>query len=908
MLPMRRPAHPFARMQRAATLAVASLLGFASLAPAQRYLQVPPNDEGLPGAGTIRRYEWFQKLWAEKRGAWAADAENDRGAVVFLGDSITQGWGPDLGGSFGDLQVANRGISGDTTRGMLLRLEGDVLALDPRAVVLLMGTNDLEEGDAPETIAANVAAIVRRIAAHDPELPIVLCKVFPSSAKKKRPAAAIRRINELQAAAVAACPQVSIVDTWSIFAGERDGDAQEAEFPDLLHPNEAGYAKWASALRPVLAALPASDAADRDARLAVAEPRLRAIYERGTYRARGARAEWLPQGSMYMLDGVVVDAQTGERAEPTDEQRRALQRPSPQPRIAIRNGDLVVPGGRDGREVHLTSNAAGREGVRNQRAQWSPDRTQVLFVEADSSQVRIRQRLLNDDPSYPSVAPVRFARVGETITKLRVGVAREGSDARWLELPNPDEGFYLGQVEWAGNSREVLVEWLSRFRNERKFFLCDAATGRCTTIFEESDPAWVVASYGVNSGLEWVKGGEAFVVIHERDGWRHAWLHGRDGTLRAQLTRGEFDIIKRAAIDEEGGYYYFYAAPGDAARRYLYRVRLDGSSEAIERITPDDQPGTHDYRISPDGRVAIHTWSALDRPPVTDVVQLPTHKVVRTLEDNAALRTRIATDAYRPTEFFAVDIGDGVTLDGWLMKPPGFDPSRRYPVLVYVYSEPHAQTVLDAWGKVHADYHRLISDLGYLVVSFDGRGTPAPKGAAWRRAVFGSLGPLSTRDQAAALEALARGRTYIDLHRVGIWGWSGGGSNTLNAMFRRPDLYDVGIAVAAKPQPHLYNAWFQEIYMRDRTVNPDGYRRSAPIHFAEGLTGDLLIVHGTGELNTHVQITEGLVDRLIELGKPFDYFAYPHRRHGLSEGKGTAVHLRMLMIRYLLDHLEPGPR
>jgi dipeptidyl-peptidase-4 len=158
------------------------------------------------------------------------------------------------------------------------------------------------------------------------------------------------------------------------------------------------------------------------------------------------------------------------------------------------------------------------------------------------------------------------------------------------------------------------------------------------------------------------------------------------------------------------------------------------------------------------------------------------------------------------------------------------------------------------------------------------------------------------------IEALGEKFDFVDTSRVGIWGWSGGGSNTLNAMFREPELYKVGIAVAAKPQPWLYNAWFQEIYMRDRKVNPEGYQRSAPVHFAEGLQGDLLIVHGTGELNTHVQIIEGLVDRLIALGKRFDYMSYPHRRHGIREGEGTTVHLRSLMIRYLLDHLPPGPR
>jgi dipeptidyl-peptidase-4 len=264
----------------------------------------------------------------------------------------------------------------------------------------------------------------------------------------------------------------------------------------------------------------------------------------------------------------------------------------------------------------------------------------------------------------------------------------------------------------------------------------------------------------------------------------------------------------------------------------------------------------------------------------------------------------------QPTEFLKLDIGNGVVMDAWMIKPRDFDSTKKYPVFVFVYGEPHAQTVLDDWsgGQNHSMFHRMIADFGYLVVSMDGRGTPAPKGAAWRRAVFGSLGPLSTEEQAAGVKELGNTRSFVDLSRVGIWGWSGGGTNTLNAMFRKPDVYHVGIAVAPKPQPDLYNAWFQEIYMRTRDENPEGYRRAAAINFAEGLRGDLLIVHGTGETNTHLQITEGLVDRLIELGKRFDYMAYPNRDHGLREGVGTAVHLRLLMTRYLIEHLPPGPR
>ena len=216
--------------------------------------EIPATDAGLPGTGPIRRYDWFRNLWRERRSTWAKHVAADQHALVFLGDSITQGWGDDLGRSFPGVKVANRGISGDTTRGVLLRLQEDVLSLHPAGVVLLIGTNDLEEGAAPETVAANLRLILAAINQHNPATPVVLCRVLPSSLTKKRPAESIKRINQLVAAVVKGQPQITYLDTWTLFANA-NGDATLPEFPDLLHPNAAGYAKWAGALRPILATL-----------------------------------------------------------------------------------------------------------------------------------------------------------------------------------------------------------------------------------------------------------------------------------------------------------------------------------------------------------------------------------------------------------------------------------------------------------------------------------------------------------------------------------------------------------------------------------------------------------------------------------------------------------------------------
>jgi dipeptidyl-peptidase-4 len=662
------------------------------------------------------------------------------------------------------------------------------------------------------------------------------------------------------------------------------------------------------------------------------QQRLKGIYERGEWQAARFEGDWFPDSSGYRVrrrqNGedrpMGYEVRTGQPVSvPEIETPRALHSPDGSRVLEFRGRRLYWRDLPDGEPQLLIRPPDGRE-VFYRNPTWSPDGQKVLFIESDETEVRKRSMLVPSDPSYPAIREQRFARVGEKIPKLRVAVYEVATQqTRWLPLVDTAEGFYLSQVEWApqssqdpsANKAEVLVERLSRFRDCREFLLFDAGNDPgnhplkepVRTLFRETNEAWVDSSTQKNLRLIWIRGGQQFIVISEKAGWRQAFLYDRNGEELGVLTPGEYDLIERGVVDEAQGWFYFYASPTNATQKYLYRVPLDGSGR-LERITPADQAGTHDYQFSPDARWAFHTRSTFDTPPITELVQLPDHQTVRVLEDNAPLQGKSESLQQNPVEFLRLEIEEGLTLDAWLLKPRDFEPTKKYPVFVYVYGEPHAQTVLDGWATVHDQFHRAVADLGYLVISIDNRGTPAPKGAAWRRSVFGSLGPLSTEEQAAALETLAQSRPYVDLSRVGIWGWSGGGSNTLNAMFRKPELYQVGIAVVPKPQPHLYNAWFQEIFMRTVELNPEGYQQSAALNFAEGLRGKLLIITGSGETNTHIQIIEGLVDRLIELGKSFDYMVYPNRDHGLSEGPGTVVHVRMLVIRYLVEHLPPGGR
>ena len=366
----------------------------------------------------------------------------------------------------------------------------------------------------------------------------------------------------------------------------------------------------------------------------------------------------------------------------------------------------------------------------------------------------------------------------------------------------------------------------------------------------------------------------------------HVYRVARDGR-ETLVTRGSMDASAISGVDEKGGWFYFIASPQNATQRYLYRAPLDGSSDPV-RVTPETFAGTNSYDISPDGKYAFHGFSSFDNPGLRELVTLPDHKVVRPTGDSAAAKEKVAPLLNPPVEFFKVDAGGGVDGRRIPHQAAGVRSHRRSIrcSCTSTASRP-SQTVVDSWGGSTALYHRYLASLGYLVVSFDNSGTPAPRGRAWRKAVYGAVGALSSKQQAEALRSLESPHPFVDLDRVAVWGWSGGGTNTLNLMFRSPELYKVGMAVAPVPDQRLYDSIYQERYMGLPAQNADGYKQGSAINFAEGLKGSLLIVHGSGDDNVHYQGSELLVNRLIELGKQFDFMTYPDRTHSISEGAGT---------------------
>lgn len=533
---------------------------------------------------------------------------------------------------------------------------------------------------------------------------------------------------------------------------------------------------------------------------------------------------------------------------------------------------------------------------------WSPDSAAIAYWQFDESGVRRHTMLDHVSGLYPKAIRFGYPKVGQKNASCRVGVVEISSrKTTWLEVPGNPREHYLARMEWAGknNSDELVLQQLNRAQNSKLVMLANRRDGSVRTILTEDDSAWVI----MHNDLHWIDDGAAFTWTSERAGWEQLYRVSRDGKKITNLTPHHFDLDLQH-VDQAGEWAYFSASPDDPAHRFLYRVDLHG--KVMERLTPPDESrGTHSYRISPDGRFATWTASNADTPPVTRLITLPAHKVVQVLEANEELHQRVAALKLTPVEFFEVEIEEGVRLPARCNKPPKFDPGKKYPVLIYVYGEPAGQVVRDSWGSL---WHHMLAQQGYVIMSFDNRGTRSPLGRAWRREAFKKIGILPPKDQAAAVRAVLQERSYLDPRRIGSWGWSGGGSMSLNAIFKYPDLYSTAIAVASVPDQRHYDTIYQERYMGKPKDNRKAFKEGSPINFAQNLKGNLLIIHGAADDNCHYQTYLKLVDKLIEHNKPFSMMTYPRGTHSIKEGKNTRRHVYETMTRFLHDNMPPGPR
>ena len=532
---------------------------------------------------------------------------------------------------------------------------------------------------------------------------------------------------------------------------------------------------------------------------------------------------------------------------------------------------------------------------------WSPDGSSIAFWQLNADSVRNFNLINNTDSLYSRVIAVQYPKVGETNSAARVGVVRAaGGATRWLEIEGDPRNHYIARMDWAESSGEVILQRLNRLQNRNEVMLGDARTGQVRTVLVEQDSTWV----DLWDDLVWLDGGKSFTWVSDRDGWNHVYVVSRDGGKSRLVTKGDFDVLSIEGIDPKGGWLYYIASPDNPVQRYLFRSRLDGKGKA-ERLSPAREPGTHAYDVAPNYRYAIETYSSLGNPPIIRLIRLPDHRSIRTLEDNQSLRSKVNALLRGPVEWLAIEAEDGAKMPGVLMKPADFDSTRKYPLLFFVYGGPGNTEVEDVWGGYFL-WHTMLTQKGYLVAVVDNRGTPAPLGRRFRKAIYGQLGVIETRDQAAAARALGA-RSYVDPARIGIWGWSYGAFMALNTLFQHADLYRTAVAVSPVTHWALYDNVYTERYNGLISDNREGYDRGSPLSYVKGLEDPLLVVHGGGDDNVHYQNTEMLINALVAANRPFEMMEYPNRTHCICQGKGTQAHLFDLVTRFLDRNLMTAP-
>ena len=533
---------------------------------------------------------------------------------------------------------------------------------------------------------------------------------------------------------------------------------------------------------------------------------------------------------------------------------------------------------------------------------WSPDGKYIAYWQSDTKGTGVFDIINNVDSIYPTIMHFPYPKAGTTNSAVKVGyVPAAGGATSWVEIPGDARNNYIPRMDFIPGSNELFIQQMNRQQNTNRVWTVAIGETKPVNIFTDKDAAWL----DTNDNILWLKDNKYFTWESERDGWRHLYRVSRDGKEIVPITQGDFDYIQYVGTDLDKGVTYFIASPDNFTQRYLYSAKLFGNGE-VTRLSPMQQSGQHSYNMSPTGKWAVHTFSNAVTPPEIDMVSLPKHKSVRMIEDNAKAKEQYKALALLPKEFVKVKSGD-LMLDAYMIKPKNFDPSKKYPVIIEVYGEPAGSTVQDVWNGGDL-WNQYMANQGYIVVSVENRGAAAPRGREWRKCIYGEVGTFASEDQARGIQDLARQYSYIDASRIGITGWSGGGSQTLNCMFRYPEVFHTGIAIAFVADQRTYDTIYQERYMNTPQDNPDGYRKGSPITYAEGLKGNLLLIHGTGDDNVHYQNCEMLVNKLVEYGKIFSQLSYPLRSHSISERPGTTLHLRMSMADYWLKNLPAGGR
>lgn len=536
----------------------------------------------------------------------------------------------------------------------------------------------------------------------------------------------------------------------------------------------------------------------------------------------------------------------------------------------------------------------------------SPSDGHLAFWQLDASDVGTFYMINNTDSIYSRPIPVQYPKVGQEPSGAKIGLIDLATQKTiWIPLEGGEKENYVPGIQWV-NEDLLLLQQMNRHQNQLIVWSYKPSDGTLTKVYTEKEETWVDLGYPDITGNSWgnndlplVEEGSAFLRMTETDNWRHIYKVNIATGEKILVTPFDFDVASmlRASKKEV----YFMASPDNSTQRYLYRTDLKGKGK-LERVTPESFSGVNLYNFSPDARYAMHSHQSAEMPRTVRLVNLPEHKTLETVVDNKAYADKLAGLDLPEVKFTKVTTEDGIEIDVRMVLPVNFDKNKKYPVLFHVYGEP--------WGQVATDtqiglYNAMMAQKGYVVIDMDNRGTPCLKGSAWRKSIYRNVGRINSRDQALAAKEILK-LNYLDEERTAVWGWSGGGTMTLNLLFRYPETYKTGIAVAAVSNQLVYDNIYQERYMGLPQENIEDFVKGSPVNYAKNLEGNLLIIHGTADDNVHYQSAELLINELILHKKKFQMMAYPNRSHGIYEGENTRHHVFTLITDYLLEHTPPN--
>jgi dipeptidyl-peptidase-4 len=520
---------------------------------------------------------------------------------------------------------------------------------------------------------------------------------------------------------------------------------------------------------------------------------------------------------------------------------------------------------------------------------WSPDGKKIAFWRSDQTHIKSFNYLLDQLPLYNEVHMVKYPKVGTKNSIVKIGVVNvnDGSTT-WMDIGD-EEDIYIPRIKWTKDPNLLSITRLNRKQNKMELLLADVTTGKTNLVVTDKSEAWI----DVTDDLYFLKNKNRFIWTSEKSGFRHIYLYNFDGTELKQLTSGRWEVSKIVKLDNKNGWVFFEGKKESPLENHIYRVKLDGSK--LEKISIE--PGWHNAKLSKEFKYYLDFYSDIYTPPQVNLYKSD-GKTIRVVD--ASTISGLSDYKLNYPEFLSVKTTDGVELNASIIKPADFDPNRKYPVIVYGYGGPGSQRVTNSWQGDRGLWHQMMAGKGFVIFSIDNRGTGG-RGADFKHLAYEDISKWVVRDQIEGAKYLAS-LPYVDASRIGVWGWSGGGYLTCNLLTRGADYFKTGVAVAPVSDFKNYDTIWTERYMGLLGENSEGYENANVLKYAHLLKGKLMLVHGSGDDNVHMQNSIQLAEKLIELNIPVDLMIYPNKDHRIF-GRNNQNHLFNKMTEYFLKNL-----